>query len=412
MKLHDLKEARALRVAEMRGLLTAAETQKRSLTSDEQGRFDNLKGQIADLEANEQRAQFLEDAERRSMGHQSGAEHRDQASLEGRVSLLDAINAQVEGRALNGALAEYQQEQKRIGIVGRGVLVPQSLFEKRVQNTGNSGSIVPDDFLATEYIGLMRNSMVVKQLGARVLPNLRGDTVIPKALTAHTAQWIGQGEALTPADATFGSVTLTPKHVGGLTSVSRQLLQQSNPAIESLIRDDFVQVVSLAVDKALIDGNGVTEPMGILARTGVGHAVQTGTLATVDWEAVLTIMEKLALVNATPNAWVTHPSVATVLRSTLKDSGLPGYLMENGQLAGLPVAVTNQISAAAANDGRLILGDFSQIVIGQWGSVDILANPYESTAYTKGEVLIRILATMDMNIRNENAFVLVEDVTI
>jgi HK97 family phage major capsid protein len=408
MKLPDLKEQRALRVAEMRGILSAAETQKRSLTADEQGRFDKLKTEVTGLEADEARAQFLEDAERRAMG----GTDKHATELESRISLTDAINAQVEGRALNGALAEYQQEQKRIGIVGRGVLVPQSLFEKRVQTTGNSGSIVPDDFLATEYIGLMRNSMVIQKLGARVLPNLRGDTVIPKALTAHTAQWIGQGEALTPADATFGSITLTPKHVGALTSVSRQLLQQSNPAVEALIRDDFVQVVSLAVDKALIDGDGVNEPMGILERTGVGHAVQTGSLSTVNWDAVLTVLEKLALVNASPNAWVTHPSVATVLRGTLKDTGLPGYLMENGQLAGLPVAVTNQISAAAANDGRMIVGDFSQIVIGQWGSVDILANPYETTAYTKGEVLIRILSTMDMNVRNENAFVLIEDVTI
>ena len=407
MSLAAIREARAQKVAEMRRLLSVAETEKRSLNPQEQSAFDGLKSEVTGLEAAEARAQFVEDAERRSLGTPID---KSAASLESRISLVDAINAQVESRSLTGALAEYAQEQKRSGTVGRGVLVPQSLFEKRAaQTTGNSGVIVPDDFRADQFIGLLRNAMLVQSLGARVLPNLRGDVVVPKQTGTSTAQWIAEGSALTDSGLTFGSVRLTPRHVGAITELSRQLLQQNNPAIEQLVRDDFVQVVGLAIDKALIHGNGTTEPEGLLTA-----ASGTGTLATLNWTTILKVLEDLALVNVNPSAWLTHPAIATKLRSALKTAALPGYLLENGQMAGLPVAVTNQLAAKTGtpDKGRIIVGDFTEMLIGTWGSVDVLTNQFAEGPYSRGAVQVRILTTLDMVPRRENAFAVIEDLAL
>ena len=112
MKLNDLREQRALRVAEARALVDKAGAEKRNLTADEQKAFDGLKASITDLEAQEQRAVFLESAERRSLGTPDKAT----ANLEGAVNITDAIRAQIEQRSVTGALAEFQQEAKRNGI--------------------------------------------------------------------------------------------------------------------------------------------------------------------------------------------------------------------------------------------------------------------------------------------------------
>ena len=262
---------------------------------------------------------------------------------------------------------------------------------------------------ADQFVGPRRNSMVVKSLAARVLPNLRGDVVIPRQATTSTAQWLAEGDALTDTGMTFDNITLKPKHVGAITELSRQLLQQSNPSIESLVRDDFINVVSLAIDKALIHGDGVKQPEGLLtAATG------TGNLATLDWETVLTVLQGLALKNITPNAWLTHPEVVTILRSTLRETGLPGYLLDNGQLAGVPVHVTNQIGKKAGTPatGRAILGDFSEMFIGTWGSVDVVTNPYAEGPFSRGAIQVRILTTCDMVPRREDAFVIVDDLAL
>lgn len=413
MNLQAIREQRAGHVAEMRAMLAKAEGEKRSLSADEQTKFDALKAQITDLESQEARAQFLIEAERRMMGTPAG--DRSLADLESRVTLTEAILAQVENRSPTGALAEYNAEQARRGVTAQrgGVLVPTSCFERRTtMTTTGHAKIVPDDYAADQFVGLFRNSMVMRSLGARVLTGLRGDTVIPKQATASTAYWVAEGAALTESNPTFDSVKLTPKHVGALSAVSRQLLQQANPSIEELIRDDFVQVIGLAIDKAMLHGAAANdEPTGILNAAGI----ETSSLATLTWAAIVGMLEKLALQNVTPNAVITHAKAATKLQTTLKDATAGAeYLMQAGRVAGLPAHVTNQLDAKTGSPatGRVLVGDFSQIVVGEWGSATVLANPYATGYYEKGDVQLRIMATMDMVVRNPKAFVLAEDLTI
>ena len=406
MQLHQIREARAAKVAEARTLLASTPT----LTTEGKAKFDTLKSEITSLEADEQRAAFVEDMERSSQGAPLDNSRR---SMEREVNVLDAIRCQVENRSASGALAEFQQEANRMGVEAKqgGILVPTSIFEKRAtQTTTTNAAVAPDEYRPDQFIGLLRNSMIVRSLGARVLPGLRGDTVLPKQTAAATAYWIAEGAALTESSATYGSVRLEPKHVGALSALSRQLIQQANPAIEQLTRDDFAQVVGLAVDKALFHGTAVAnQPVGILATAGI----QTAALGTVTWAAIVAMLEKLGLENVTPSGIVTHAKAATKLQTTLKNAANGAeYLLQNGRVAELPAFVTNQLDAVSGVLGRVIAGDFSQIVIGEWGATEILANPYAAGYYEKGDVQIRILHTMDAVVRNPKAFVVSADLAI
>ena len=405
MQLHQIREARAAKVNEARSLLASMPT----LTPEAQAKFDGIKAEIVNLEGQEARAQFVEDAERRSLGTPV---HKSEAALEGRVNVLDAIAAQIENRSVTGALAEFQAEAKRQGITARngGILVPTSIFEKRAtMTTTGAAAVVPDDYRADQFIGLLRNSLIVRSLGARVLTGLKGDTVIPKATGAATAYWLNEGDALTESGTTYSSIKLEPKTVGALTAFSRNLALQSNPSIESLLRDDISAVVGLAVDRALLHGTAAAkQPVGILNVVGI----QTGSLATLSWAAIVALLEKLGLENINPNAVVTHAKAATKLQTTLKDSVAGGeYLMQGGRVAGLNAYVTNQLEAKTGtpDKGRVLVGDFSQMVIGEWGATEVLANPYAAGYYEKGDVQLRIMHTMDAVVRHPKAFVLAED---
>ena len=408
MQLHQIREARAAKVNEARSLLASTP----QLNAEGQAAFDRIKKEITELEAQEQRAVFIEDMERKSLG---APVHKSEAALEGRVNVLDAIAAQIENRSVTGALAEFQAEAKRNGITARngGILVPTSIFEKRAtMTTTGAAAVVPDDYKASEFIGLLRNSLIVRQLGARVLPGLKGDTVLPKATGSATAFWVGESEALTESNTTYSSIKLEPKTVGALTAFSRNLALQSNPSIEALLRDDISAVVGLAVDKALIHGTAVAkQPVGILNVSGI----QTANLATLSWVTIVAMLEKLGLENITPNAVLTHAKAATKLQTTLKDASAGSvYLMDGGRVAGLPAYVTNQLDAKAGSPakGRVIAGDFSQIVIGEFGVTEILANPYAAGYYEKGDVQLRIMHSMDAVVRHAAAFVVADDMTI
>lgn len=183
--LQQIREAKAAKVAEARSLANKAEAEKRSLTADESAQFATIKGEIEALEAEEQRVQFLDEQERRSAGVTIVNGNGDTfAALEQRFNLSAALNAASEGRALSGAEAEMQSElRQRHGAPQHGgILVPASAFgEKRANTTTSAGSLVPTDHRPDLYIGALRNSLVVKKLGARVIDGLTGNVSIPKA---------------------------------------------------------------------------------------------------------------------------------------------------------------------------------------------------------------------------------------
>lgn len=400
MTLQAIREQRAAKVAEARTLLDTAQRESRQLTAEESAKFDAIKAEITTLEAAEQRQQFIDDAERRSVGTPVTGGGDSFADLEKRASLLTVLRAGMEGRALTGADAEMHAElERRHGKAKHGgILVPLAAFEKRAANTtATAPELVGTDHRADLYIGPLRNSLLVKTLGVRTLSGLTGNVSIPKAGAGLSAGWVTEGQQLSESDMDFDSVTLSPKHVGGITEMSRQLLQQSAPGIEDLVREDLSFAIANAVDTAIIAGTGTLgQPKGIIGRTGV----QTADLPA-SWADVLDIEQMLTGLNITPSGWYTSPAVMTALRKVLKSASAGAdYIATTGRIGELAAASSN-----AAPVDTAILGDWSQVLLGQWGAVELLVNPYAETPYRRGGVLVRAMSTVDVAIRHEKAFV-------
>ena len=409
MTIAAIREKRAAKVGEMRTMIQKAEQEKRSLSADETARFDALKGEVQSLEADEQRAAFMQDVERRQSG--DPVADKPAAQLEQRVSLLRVLQSAMEGRSLTGAEAEFAAEtERRTGRKAQGVFVPMSLFEQRANTTTTAAALVGTDHRADLYINPLRNALLARRLGVRVLSGLHGNVSVPKHGTGLSVGWVAENASLPESDMAPDSVTLTPKHAGGVTEVSRQAIQQSSPDIEALIREDFSFAIARAIVSALIKGGGANEPKGVLSTSGI----QTANLATLNWANVSAMIGKLEAVNAnvSSSAWLVSPTAAGALRTTLKSASAgANYLLENGRMGELPVYVTGQVpnTGGATPKNIAILGDWSQVMLGIYSEVDVLLNPFSDAAYRKGNVLIRAMSTVDIAVRHPEAFVVASD---
>lgn len=408
-KLHELREQRAAKVAEMQGLVAQAEQANRDLTEQESQRFDELKGEVRGLDQQIQRAETIAELERRAEADpitENGFAH-----LEQRVSVLNVIRSQMEQRALTGPEAEYHAEiQRRTGRPAQGVYIPLRALETRVNTTTTAPEIVPVEHRPDLYIGPFRERLVARRLGARVLTSLRGDLAIPKHGTGLSVGWVNENEPVPESNMDFESVGLTPHHVGGLTELSRQLIMQSSPDVEQLVRDDLAAVIAQAIDVAMINGGAdPREPTGILRTSGVLQA----SLATPSWAEVLAMVGMLEDREIPgPLNWVINAQAARVLRSTLKTVNGESYLLEGGQMAEIPAVSTGKVPNPDVANGTAILGDFSQVMLGVWSELDLLVNPYAETAYRKGNVLVRGMATVDTAVRAPEAFVVADDIPL
>jgi len=425
MRLRDLHEQRARVATSLRALIDKPEGEGGDLSEAQETRFGELKVELAGVEKKIERQTLVDEAERRATGTPltgTGDANLDDA-LDS-YSLRNAIAEQIPDFAAHIDTARERELSvelsRRAGRAPQGIMVPMQVFrrklETRVMTTaapagGPGGNLIAVDHLGGQYIDILRRKLVMQRLGARVLSDLRGDVEIPKLSLSAAGHWVAENAAIAASDPEVDPVTLSPKHVGAITEYSRNMLLQSSPDIEELLRNDFAGVLANAVDAAAISGGGANEPVGILKTAGIGVVDMS---AGPTWATVLELIADLEIANAEGAAFLTNPKVVKLLRSTRKVAATDSAMIQDGPnaLAGYPLASTNNVSSTLTDGGgvpvfnrsALIFGDFSQVLIGYWSVFDILVNPYESTAYSKGNVQIRGMVTCDVALRHPEAF--------
>ena len=416
--LRKLLEERSQLIAEMRSYTSAPAGPSGDLSEEQSQKFDAAKAKLEALEKRIAREQTLAEAERRMQGTPlTGTGDRQLDEELRKFSLVRAIASQVPDLAARidcGREREISNElAKRSGLQFQGIAVPMQVFqvEKRVlTSTGDGGNLIATDLMGSQFIDILRAKLVLRRLGARVLTGLVGNVDVPKLIGSATAAWFAENSAITQSDVTPDKVSMTPKHVGALTEFSRNMLLQSSPDIEQLVRNDFAAVLARAVDAAGISGGGANEPDGILATAGL----TTLSMITPTWSKILEHIETVEVENAEGSAWLTDPRVVRLLRSTPKVTGTDSVMiMETpDSLAGYPLASTNLMPPASSGGSNLLFGNFSDVLLGYWSVFDLLVNPYAETAYSKGNVMVRGIVTCDVAIRHIESFVASTDVTV
>lgn len=284
----------------------------------------------------------------------------------------------------------------------RGVLIPNEVFTRAIVASGGGGSLIGTDHMAGQHIDALRDVSVVIRAGATQVPGLIGDVSIPRQVTAGSVSWGLYDNSSTVAESnlTLDQVTLSLKTVAGLQTFSHKMLKQSSPMIDSLIQQDLLLQVARAIDNAALEGTGLNNiPTGIVSQVGVN----TQTVAAAGnptWAEAVGFESACATDNALMGqlAYITTAAVAGKLKTTAKDTGSGIFLMEDGMLNGYPVYVTNHLAA-----NRIVFGNFADLLIGQWGSFEILADPYGSN-FALGNVSVRIFADTDIAVRHAQSF--------
>jgi HK97 family phage major capsid protein len=326
--------------------------------------------------------------------------------------------ALVEGRQVSGLEAEISTDLARSMPSGQktngGIFVPLSLsrgaLATSLYNTATKGAegvfTEPGDF-----IELLRNQSVAVQLGARVLTGLQGPVSFPRQATANTAYWMAEnsGADVTLSNATLGSMALTPKTLQASTAYSRQLLAQAVFDVEMLIRQDLAAVHALAWDAAVLHGAGnANDPTGIYAAANV-NTVAMGGVPTFGKliDMVAEVMKDNALNGSL--AFVTCPGMAAKLAQTVVAASTDTRMiwdgaLGNGTLAGYKALASNQVSAvlgAGAEQG-IVFGNWNDVVIGQWGALEIVVDPY--ALKKQGMVEVTSFQMCDIGLRHPQSF--------
>ena len=365
-------------------IITNAEKECRKLNEGEQMEFDTLIREVEDVDV---QIRKIEDDNKQTTKTIKRMEN---------FSLLKAINDVANNRQLDERAQEVVSagiaEMRKAGQSYSGQIV-LPIESRNIQATVEGAG---QENVAEDKLGILeplRTKLVLVNAGASYMTGLVGNVSIP-VYSGSNVGWAGEVDAATNGAGTFTEVALEPKRLTAFIDVSKQFLLQDSNSAEEMLKRDIVAAISDKLEATILgtEAGSSTKPAGMF--NGVSPESDA-----ITYEDIVNMEATLEGANVSGEIkYIVSPTAKATLKITKIDAGSGKFAMEGNEMNGYPVLCTS----AVAGKG-VIMGNFNDLVIGQWGGIDLTVDPYTQAA--NGKVRLVINAYFDAKPRRAEAFV-------
>jgi HK97 family phage major capsid protein len=403
----ELRQDRAALIADANVMLESCKTESRDFNETEQVSYDEKMTAIDKL------AKSIETVERQEKLNAEIASNVGYASVQKTsdikevrdYSVFKAISGMMNNN-LDGVEKEMHNqavnEARAAGFSVNGLGIPSFMLEARADVTQGGSAIAPTNVLG--YAEAMREASVFNNVGARILTGLTANTNIPVTGTS-TVAWAAENGTAADGGAEFTKVELSPVRLAATVDISKQLLLQNGGA-EAAIMADLGRAVAGKIDQAIFNDTTISgAPASISATSGVNTFTEA---AFSDGVSVISDLVTAEQVLASANGlegnlgYVCSPELLAQIKRGVQvaavSAGLDGMLVN-----GYPIKFTNGCGKSAGASGDFVYGDFSKLIVGLFGGVDIMVDPYTQAA--NGQTRLVVNNYVDFGVTQGAGFV-------
>lgn len=240
-----------------------------------------------------------------------------------------------------------------------------------------AGPLVYAQNMTSEFIEFLRPQTILGRLpGIRRVPfNIR----IPRQTAGISGAFVGEGLPIPVQKPGFDSITMTWAKASTIVALTVELVQNSNPSAEALVRQDLADGIAAFLDKRFIDPtySGVANVSPASVSNGVTSRQASGTtLAAIDAD-VGYVMNQFAAseLGLSNGIWIMPPATAitlSLMRNSQGYQAFPTLGMNGGTWYGLPAITSNNVvSAGSPGEQQIFLVAQNEILLSDDGQITI-----------------------------------------
>lgn len=247
--------------------------------------------------------------------------------------------------------------------------------------------LVPIEVGLGDFLEFLRPKTIIGQFGTGNIPSLGSigfRTPIITQTTGGAGYWVGEGLAKPETKFDFVKTSLSPLKVANIAVVTMELIRDSNPSAERIIRDQLVAALRERLDRDFIDPAkaAVANVSPASITNGVVAIVSSGTTADAIRNDIQALFDTFIAANNDPMdaVFIMSAKTANALTSIYNPLGqpeFPGVSVMGGTLAGLPVIVSQYVPTYAGTapppvgSGYIFLINASQILLADEGGFTV-----------------------------------------
>ena len=351
---------------EMRSMIDLAETEKRSLTAEEQATFDSLDAEVR-MHVNYFKA--------------------NEVTPENQPAPVDIRS--IFAKNLTDAI-ESGNRSARIEVRAN---IPI--------NSADIADTIP--VLYGDVLKALEPKLILNQVGIQMQTNVRGEPVWPTVGSVE-AQILGENAQLDDKSIDFSKLSASPKRAGITIRVGRRALNQTNLNLYDIVVNQIADAIAMLLNKWLVKPTAIaTGCNGVFVKT----AAEILPLSKRPYLDEIVGLET-AVLNSNVNGMKGMYIIGTPMRGKLKTTPIvpenPAMILSGNEMNGYPVVTTNLIPADCIG-----FGFFEYAVLSQFGDLSLIVDPY--TLATKNEIRFTSNSEYDLTVLRPEAFALAKVVT-
>ena len=324
-----LEEKRTERLLEMTNIVEGAKAETRTLTDQEEVRYEEIKKEILKIDKTlevieEQRA--FNNTPAKKNATEEGMELEERA-------FANYIRGVVETRATNLAVGD------------NGAVIPKTIAQKIIKKVHD---ISPIYQLATRY-------------------NVKGDLTIPyydEESSTITTAYATEFTDLESSSGKFLNIELKGYLAGALTKVSKSLLNNSNFDLVSFVITAMAESIARFIEKELLKGSD-----GKITGLSKAKNKVTATSATaITADELIDVQETVPDVYQAGAIWIMNKSTRSAIRKLKDNDG--NYLLNKDvsakwgyTLLGKDVYTSENMDAMSSSKTAIYYGDMSGLAV-------------------------------------------------
>lgn len=268
------------------------------------------KAEINELLNDEKRSQ---DVDLKALETEVRELNEELKDLETRQRLLDETKQIENGQAETRSIETFNSkpnEQRDLGTdsveyrkafmnyVLRGEEIPAELRADAVTYTSDVGSVIPETVLNRIVEKLEATGMILPLVTRTAI---KGGVTVPTSTVKPVATWVAEGAGSDKQKKTTGSITFAYHKLRCAVAVSLEVDTMALQVFENTLINNVVEAMTKALEQAIISGDGVGKPKGILTETPA--AGQTLDVSKIEYQTLIDAESALPLEYETGAVW-------------------------------------------------------------------------------------------------------------
>ncbi|MBN2842459.1 MAG: phage major capsid protein [Sedimentisphaerales bacterium] len=273
-----------------------------------------------------------------------------------------------------------------------GADAERELFASTTTNLAQGGYLIPQSILC-DIADKARNKMILQQAGCKVVQLENGPATLIRVIADPTAEIKTELENFSDTSPVFDKIDFKPVTIGCYVRMSAELAADAAKNLADTLEKIMTEVVAQKLDYLGLYGTGNSEPLGIRYADGVNIV----PVSEWDYDAIIDGITEVQENSYSPNAYVLSPATNSTFAKLKDDYGR--YLSAPEDVSSMQKMVSKSID----NDD-IILGDFSNIVLGIRQGATFEASNMADGNFLKNGISFRIILRADWAVVRPSAF--------